>query len=287
MITIIDGVFNPSITGGQVIAIAIISMLVPIAFYVLRSIGLYVMARRREIKHAFLAWIPLVWVYIACKLIGKVKFWGKPIEKLAIIFCVIFGVSELANFVYNAFIYFPLIGNYLMGKEISILMIDESMADISQYVNGLTRYWGMPEVYYGSDFVNPYRESLPGIISFLNILSYVAIPFDIAAVVVIIVVYVNLFKKYLPQHYMLATVMSVLGLFAPFVFAVRKREPINYIDYLRSRYNRYGYGPYGNPYGQQGPQQKQPEHPFSEFAEKNEVDPGDPFKEFSDDKKDE
>ena len=59
---------------------------------------------------------------------------------------------------------------------------------------------------------------------------------------------------------------------------------MNYIDYLRSRY-QHTY--YGNPYANnpQGP--RPPEHPFSEFAGKGDVDPGDPFKEFTDDKKDE
>ena len=108
--------------------------------------------------------------------------------------------------------------------------------------------------------------------------------FDIANIFVVITVYVNLFKRYLPNHYLLAAIISLLGFFAPFVFAVRKREPMNYIDYLRSRYQHNPY--YGNPYANNPQGQRPPEHPFSEFAGRGEVDPGDPFNEFKQDEKD-
>jgi hypothetical protein len=110
-------------------------------------------------------------------------------------------------------------------------------------------------------------------------------------------VYIALFRKFWPQHYVLATVLSVLGLFAPFVFAIRKKNAVNFSEYMRSRYNMY-YTPYGNPYGRppygnpygnpyanpNAEQQTPPEHPFSEFAERGEANPGDPFEEFSDKK---
>jgi hypothetical protein len=303
MITLIDGVFNQTIPQGQVILMLAISIAVTLAFYVLRSIGLFVMAKRAKINHAFIAWIPFVWMYIAVKLIKKVNFFGKPMEKLAVIFCVIFSVASLLEFVYNALIYFPLIGNFFMGREISILMTGGTKEQIAELTKGLTRYWGMAEVYHGADFVSPYKDSIYGIINLLNVISYASLPLDLASIVITIAVYVNLFKRYLPQHYLLATIVSiVVGGFGPFVFAIRKREPMNYIDYLRSRYQSFGaYGPYGpnpygqnpygqNPYGNARPGQgapNRPDTPFSEFAEKGEVDPGDPFKEFSNDKKDE
>lgn len=286
MITLIDGIFNTTIPNGAVYAIAAVSALITIALYLLRSIGLFVMAKRAEIKHAFIAWIPFVWIYTACKLIGsKSLFFGKPIAKLAIIFTVIYAVSGVLTFVYEFLIDFPLIGNFLMGREISVLFVDGTMGDVSEYTKGLTQYWGNPDIFYGSDFVDPYGDGVYALINFLNVLGWISVPFDIASIFVVIVTYSNLFKRYLPNHYLLATVVSLFGFFGPFVFAIRKKEPINYMDYLRSRYQSYG--PYGNPYGTPPRGQRPPEHPFSEFAERNEVDPGDPFKEFSDDKKDE
>ncbi len=278
-----DGFSNPSVSQGEIIAYVAITTAITIALYILRSIGLFVMAKRAGIKHAFIAWIPCAWMFTACKLIGnKVLFMGKPISKLAIIFCVIFSVSELCVVLIDAITYFPLIGNYLMGRDIYIVISSET-----EPIKGLTQYMWMADVYYDSSFVNPYGNAVYAIDTFLRILNYVSIPFDIANIFVVITVYVNLFKRYLPNHYLLAAIVSLLGFFAPFVFAVRKREPMNYIDYLRSRYQHNPY--YGNPYannpqGQQG--QRSPEHPFSEFAGRGEVDPGDPFNEFKDDKKD-
>ena len=282
MLHFYDGFSNPTISQGEIIAYVAITAAITIALYVLRSIGLFVMAKRASVKRAFFAWIPCLWMFIACKLIGnKVLFMGKPISKLAVIFCVIFSVSEICVVIFDAITYFPLVGNYLMGRDIYISVVSE--ADMLK--TGLTRYAWMPDVYYDSSFVNPFGDAVYAIETFLNVMNYVSIPFDIANIFVVITVYVNLFKRYLPNHYLLAAIISLLGFFAPFVFAVRKREPMNYIDYLRSRYQHSPY--YGNPYANnpQGP--RPPEHPFSEFASRGEVDPGDPFNEFKDDKKDE
>ena len=73
---------NSYIWVGLSIALAIV-----IAFYLLRSIGLFVLAKRQNVKHAYLAWIPLVWFYLLCKLIGKVRLFNMPYEKIAIWLC--------------------------------------------------------------------------------------------------------------------------------------------------------------------------------------------------------
>ena len=280
-----------------------LSLAAVLVFYVLRSIGLYVLAKRQKVNHAFLAWIPCAWMYTACKLIGNVKVFGRPFAKLALIFCIIFSVAEVLTIVYEALVYFPLVGNFVKGNEVVI----------SKYVTELKK-GGVTDIYanyfqykylpnsdmYIVDYIDPYENSI-GAITIGKILfgiSMVASIFDLAKTVIIITVYINLFRKFWPQHYVLASILSIFGLFAPFVFAIRKREPISYIDYLRSRYN---YNPYGNPYGPYGPQggpyggnpygnpyaqPKAPEHPFEEFADKGEVDPGDPFSDFNSKKDD-
>ena len=280
MLHLFDGLVAHSVSQGELIAYVAITSAITIALYVLRSIGLFVMAKRASIKHAFIAWIPCLWMFTACKLIGnKVLFMGKPISKLAVIFCVIFSVSELCVVIFDAITYFPLIGNYLMGRDIYVVMTYET-----ESIKGLTQYMWVPDFYHDSSFVNPYGDAVYAIDTFLKIMNYVSIPFDIANIFVVITVYVNLFKRYLPNHYLLAAIISLLGFFAPFVFAVRKREPMNYIDYLRSRYQHNPY--YGNPYANNPQGQRPPEHPFSEFAGRGEVDPGDPFNEFKQDEKD-
>ena len=112
-----------------------------------------------------------------------------------------------------------------------------------------------------------------------------------------IFLYINILRKYYPQHYIIASVFSFLGLFGPFVFSIRNRKETKYSDYIRARYGNM-YGPYSNPYngnpndprygdpryGQNYREERPPETPFKDFAERGDVDPGDPFSEFSDDK---
>lgn len=281
-----------------------ISLAAVLVFYVLRSIGLYVLAKRQKVNHAFLAWIPCVWMYTACKLIGNVKVFGRPFAKLALIFCIIFSVAEVLTIVYEALVYFPLVGNFIKGNDI---VISEYITEIKNAKDNTEIYSNyIPYKYlpnsniYIVDYIDPYANSIGAITigKILFAISMIASIFDLISKIIIITVYINLFRKFWPQHYVLASILSIFGLFAPFVFAIRKKEPISYIDYLRSRYN---YNPYGNPYGPYGPQggpyggnpygnpyaqPKAPENPFEEFADKGEVDPGDPFSDFNSKKDD-
>ena len=265
-----------------------IYLAITIGFYVLRSLGLYVLAKRQGVQHKALAWIPCLWFYVACKLMGDSKFFGYPMKKLVVIFTVIFTVSEIMVFTQNFLVYFPIIGNFLMGREIVIAPTGTTVNGFNEFVSG---------IFVGADFVNPYGLGGTQVINtILSVFSYFAFFVDLAVLVITCTVYFGLFRRFWPQHYMLAGLLSIfLGLFAPFVFVIRKKKPINYIEYLRSRYNYNPYAnPYGNPYnnpnsynnpynnGQSAP--KSPEHPFKEFADKDEIDPGNPFKEFSNDK---
>ncbi len=295
MITILGGNFPADLTNMQIILTVALSAVAVIVLYIFRSIGLFVMAKRAKLKHVILAWIPIFWTITACQLIGKkTKFFGKPFPKMAWLFCLVIGLNELILFLTDFIVYFPLIGNFFAGREIAILMFPASAEELASLTQGLTEYWGISGIYHGQDFVNPYGDFhyiFQSVATIFNMLSGI---FSFASVFAVITIYVNLFRRYWPQHHVLATILSALGIFGPFVFAVRKREPVEYIDYLRSRYQTYGnpYGPYGNPYGGQGgyygnPQApRQPEHPFKDFAERGEVDPGDPFEEFNNDKKD-
>lgn len=293
MLRFIDGNFNSIYAErGQVIVIAIIIIAITLAIYVLRAIGLFVMAKRAKVNHAVLAWIPCLWVYLACKLIGKTKILNKPFSKLAVIFCVIFAVSEFLTLVYQFLIYFPVIGNYLMGRNIYYLVVSDSDAQLGALTKGLTQYWGDGLIYYDSEFINPYGESLYTIKTILNTISWVQLPFDLMSIFIVVTVYINLFRKYWPAHFVLGSILSIFiaGAFGIIVFAIKNREPMEYIDFVRQRYQQYGYGPYGNPYNnpyatKNAQAQRPPEHPFSEFAEKNEVDPGNPFEEFSENNK--
>lgn len=287
MITFInENGFAFSVQLSSLLAPIIIVLCVTIAFYVLRSIGIFVLAKRAGINKRFLAFIPFVWIYLACKLIGNAQIFGRTFSQLAVLFCVIFSVAGYLQFIFDFLLYFPIAGNLLYGREIFIIASEELA---SGYTPTLAQ-----GIYGGADFVNPYKGALYTIYQILNVSSYFLSVLNIASLVIGISVYFNLFKNYWPQHYMLFGILSIFGLSAPFVFAIRNKQPVNFNDYLRSRYGVYGghygnpYGgysggnPYGNGYNQGGYNQGQtpPKSPFEEFAGKCEKDPGNPFEEF-------
>lgn len=290
MVTLYGESFVPmTLPNGAVWAALITSLIFPIAMYVLRSIGLYVLAKRKGIKCAFMAFIPCVWIYVVCRLVAETRFLNTTIGKLAVVFTIIFSLSEILTLVYQFFIYFPLAGNFLLGREIFICTDIEFAKN-----NGLTEYWvGDQGIWINESFVYPYAD-IYGTIRALNVIYYVSMIFDLLYVIIEITVLMALFRKYWPQHYVLAFIMSVFfGLSGIFIFVIRKKQPVNYADYLRARYRAYGpygyYGPYGNPYGNPNnyqANQAQPKGPFEEYVDKSERTPEEPFSEYNNDKKD-
>ena len=75
MVTFYGDGFAPLEIPSNLIWSAIgVGLLIPLALYVLRAIGLFVLAKKREIKHAYLAFLPFVWIYIVCKLVAETRF---------------------------------------------------------------------------------------------------------------------------------------------------------------------------------------------------------------------
>lgn len=257
-----DGIEIRLFSFGGLATIVCIVLAVQIALYVLRSLGIYTLAKRHGIKNAFIAWIPYAWIYTACKLIGETKIFGWAFEKLALIIMIIASTYGVFKFVVNYFDYVPIVGYILQGGEF--------WAEIE---NGVLTYNPSELV----DFRNPFDTKAINVI--VKIMDISNIVLNLVVLVATVFMYINLFRKFIPQHYVLYAVLSVVGLFPIFVFVIRKKEAVNYVDYLRSRYYYYN-----EPYGQKPPHgsQKPPEHPFEEFADKGDKDPGDPFAEFSD-----
>lgn len=295
MITIFSEGFAHEVSPSMILTVLIVSLIVPVAFYVLRSIGLYKLAKRKNFKFAIMAFIPCVWIYVACRLVAESKFFGTTIGKLAIVFTIVFAVAELLTLTYQFLLYFPLVGNYFMGREIFISTDVEYAAS-----QGFKPFWTDDnQIWISESFVYPYKD-IYKMVKIINGLYYVSMIFDLAYMVIELTVLYNLFRKYWPQRHVLAFVMSVfLGLSGPFIFAIRNKEPMNYMDYLRSRYNSYGpYGPYGygprgpyntnNGYGQNGTQANQapPRGPFEEYVDKSERVPEEPFGQYNQNDKD-
>ncbi len=272
---------NGYIWSGLGVALAII-----LALYVLRSIGLFTLAKRQNIKHAFLAWIPLVWFYILCKLIGNSRLFNMPYEKIAIWLCIIFAVSELLTIVVEFLMYFPLFQYALLeGGTIYIGTGGKVAEEMVKYIS-LEGNLGI----FVTKRIIPFGLSIAKLNKIIEVLNTLAMLFDLASIIITISAFFAFFRKYLPRHFMLASLLSIFitPALPIFIFICRNKEPMDYNEYIRSRYQGYQnpyQNPYNNPYNQGGynggyQAPKQPDNPFGEFAEKGEVDPGEPFGEF-------
>ncbi len=264
MFTIIDSTgFGMTVTKGTVLSFILVTLAVNIALYILRSIGVYTLSKRAGVKTAWLGWIPCVWVYPLFKVLKNEHIFGMNFSSCAVAFTVIFAVSHAFTFACNFLEWFPYIGYYMQGGN---LLLDFSALDIYP-----------PQT--GNDFINPFDTSFVKVI--MNVMKYSNIPLELIALVLEVFMFVDLFKKYWPNNYILGSILSCLGLFGPFVFAIRNKPQVDYNQYIRNRYSRY-YNPYGpNQYGRpQQPNSPGQEDPFGDFSSKDQ----DPFSEFDNDK---
>ena len=283
-----DGEFDPiRLNFGSVLAGVLIELAIVLALYILRAVALYTIAKRQSINRPYLAFIPCMWIFIAGKAMGTLLVKGKPAKNLALIATILFTTCEVLSFVVNFLTYFPVVGYYLSGGEVVVMdIIDINgpiVLDGYALYNFNTSILVRPE-YAINGIVYPYKD-VNAMIWVINIMTILKDLLSIAVLVFSILIYVGLFRKFMPQHYVLLTVLSFLGLFPIMVFIVRKKNPVNYNDYLRSRYYGHGYNPYAGvnqnmggaqPFNEQ--KREEPASPFEEFEEKDKKNDNDnPF----------
>lgn len=261
---------------GVVWASLFIMLAVFIAFYVLRSIGIYKLAKKQGVKNSFMACLPLVWIYPLCLIIGNSRFFGVTFKKIALWVCLGFAITQFVIVLYNFLLYFPVIGNFIMGNDLYVVLVTDTQG--MQNIQGtFTPIWNGLPIFGGANYVDPYAKLgiMPEVLNpLMMVLSYSTSLFDLASLVVLVSVYFSLFRKYLPRHFILAGILSIMGVFAPFVFAIRNREPFNYEEYLRKRYESMYSG--GNPYTNSNVNYRQGGNPFNQNQR-----PADPFEDFN------
>lgn len=266
-----------------ILIVLLSSLIIPIVFYLLRSFGVYKLAKNNGAKKAFMAFIPFVWVYPASQVVGNVRIFSKKINRFPIVMLwtfLTFGVLSTAISVLN---YIPLIGYCFQGGNVLLSSSAEFFPLGTYYYD----FSGL--LVCAPNLLMPYSEVFIGA---LNVISTVLGIAELVILVLEISLYLNIFKCFLPRHYLIATIFSILGLFGPFVFAVRKNEKFDYDEYIRKIYaNRYN-NPYGNPYndpynnpynnpygGNANYQNGKQDSPFDEFNDKGDS----PFDEFNND----
>lgn len=258
-----------------------ISTAIVIAFYLLRSIGLFVMGKKAEIKYSYIAFIPFAWVYLLGMLCKRVFFFGYPIKKFGLVLLISYCIVSAIDITYYVIVYFPLVAYFLSGGGVYIgTPLDTTYG---KYLLDTRFYIETNKIIY------PYSD-LGAIINFLNVLYVFSNIFDIINTVLMITAYFTLFRNYWPQHFMMASIFCIFGFFPVFVFAVRNNKPMSYAEYLRSRFGYYN--PYANtdPNDNAGADNRtggQQGNPFGEFDKnRSQNKPSDdPFDEFKDDNK--
>lgn len=258
----------------------IIGALIVIGLYLFRSIGLYTLAKRAGEKHPFLAFIPAVWIYTACKLAKDGRLFGKTLGNLALVICIIFSCIEYLTFIFEIIRYFPLIAYTLQAGDEAVIYMTQSGYEENLLLvsSDLTVYpYASGFALYGYSFYYP-----DWFVMTLNVIGIVLNIAELVSIFISITVYFALFRRYWPEHYVLASILSIfLPLFGIFVFAIRKKEPVNFVEYMRSRYARFN-GRYANPNNNQYNGQNANDNPFSDFDKTKDKKDDDPFSDFPD-----
>lgn len=271
--------------GNALLFLAFLALAVTLVFFVFQGIALYCMAKKRGIRHRWLAFIPFANVMLMGRLAGEVTFFGQKIKRAGLYAMIVRVIVTAIVFSYVAAeIYLHQSG--CIGYE----AVDGTLERYRYYFATGTRFQRSLFRYYD------------GVANLLYLI------FGLIGEVLMLVLLCALFRQYAPERYMLLTVLTVFIPLSRYVilFVLRNRRAVDYRAYMRTKYEEAlrrqqqyygqgGYNPYGgaprggNPYGggsaygQQPPSQNKPEEPFSEFSSDKKAD--DPFSEFSSDKK--
>ncbi len=252
--------------------------------HVLKSIGLYTMAKKQNMgaKLLWCAFVPFANTFLMGELGGKFgrnfKHVGLYAMIVELLYCAACGM------------YYGMMGHvYING-----LYADTPIKEVVMQN-------GIEYTYYAFDYLITTQA-----IRVINAFYYVQYVLSFINLFVSVFLYIVFFRKYAPSSYIWMTVLcAIVPLFiGPLVFAYRKRTPVDYDAFMRARYeqirrqqqqyynqqNPYGqqgpyggpYGPnrppYGNPYGnpnqppygapngQQGQPQNGDDDPFGEFS---------------------
>ncbi len=216
-----------------------ISIAVAIGIYAvclaLGGFGLYTMAKKENIKHAWLAFVPFANTYFASKIAGEVSLFGAKTKHGGLI-------AALAEFIY-------------IGLSIFLLVM---MYFVTPWIEGVNE---LGKIVMRPDF----PVSLRWMISGINVTSLVSSIFSIVQWVFFFMVYLGVFRKYYARNPILMTILSaIFPLRGIVLFAVRNNEPVDYNEYMRRRMERYASQQqgYGNPYGGTPNQGASQEDPF-------------------------
>ena len=291
MAYIISGANVIELSKGAIWSVAGVALAITIAFYLLKSIGLYIICKKQDTEVPWLAFIPIAWIYLIGRLAGQVNFFGKTVKNFGIIVVIIYALSEILALIVYLMIYVPIAGFYIEGGEI---YISSSLSSINAYLGNASNVTkiNVGEYFALVNFKDPYTDATWAA---LNILSYIQNVLSLVSLIFMAMTFSGFYRAFFPKHYFIATLFSVFGMCGPFIFAIRNNDRVNYNEYMRERYrafygnDRSDGGPYGgnnngnyDNNGNYGGGNRS-DDPFGDFDGKdNHSESDDPFDEFDD-----
>ena len=233
-----------------------ITIAVTLALYILMGIGLLVMAKKREIKNGWLAFVPFLRYYLLGKIVGKINLFGKQIKNLGVVAVITSALTYLTIAVINIYNFLPAVIVFFQQGSISFIL-DETTQELA-YASNIS-------FSYDTWFV-----IVTEVCTYINAIA------DLVNFFVILELFIELYKKYAPDHYFMYAILTlILNIGGIFVFAIRNRQAVSYAEYIKEKFLKMNGGYMAQP------TTPAPEDPFKEFAKRGEYDPGDPFSEFS------
>jgi len=203
----------------QLIVIASVAVAFALTVYLLMGFGLYRMAVLRGIDSPWLGFFPFVRLYLLGVIAGESRFFGWKVKNAGTIAMSL----SMATFLLGSFC--------KMIQYLPILMILREGGTVVFEASAR----GALELVFSEEFSNfQWSSTMLVIYQVCNYLDYFL---DIALIFVNVMLYMDLFKKYAPAHYLLYSLLAVLLPIGDiFVFCLRNNPAVNYGDYIKERY---------------------------------------------------
>lgn len=198
------------------------------------GLGLYKLAKRAGIRHAWMGFFPFANTYLTGKLAGEARMFNAKVKRVGL-------WAMICEILFVALNIFYIVLQVLLLRP----------AYCTETLNSL----GQPD--YGID-VELIPVSLRWMVTASDALSITNYLFSIIIVFVFCMLFTAFFRKYYARSPFMMTFLSAVLPGRGFaLFAVRNNPPVDYEALMRRRMQQqqqmYG-NPYGNPYGGYGPQ---------------------------------
>lgn len=228
-------------------------------FLLFGGFGLYTLAKRAGIKHAWVGFLPFGNTYLSGRLAGETNIFGQKMKRIWL-------YATLAELVFVAI-------------NTVILVINVKLCNVAYYSEILNKETNELQGWsFSWEFV-PQR-----IYVLATTMRWIGYATDFVLIFFFCVLYFAFFRKYYARSPFLMTFLcAILPVRGLVLFAVRNNTPVDYNAYMQQRMRAYQ-TMYGQPPAQGGPsapsapaqQPPKEEEPFSDFGEGGQEGNSDP-----------